>query len=68
MSQFTEIFVTKVVKIKDWRATNLNITHSVLKRKFFKIYLSIFKFLKEKKVNWFFQYQSGEQFQNWALL
>ena len=57
MSQFTEIFVTKVVKIKD-------IIHSVLKSKFFKIYLSIFKLLKEKKVNWFFRYQSGEQFQN----
>ena len=58
MSRFTEILAIKVVKIKDWRATNLNVMHSVLKGKFFlkKIYLSIFKFLKEKKVDWFFLY------------
>ena len=36
MSQVAEIFVTKVVNIKDWRATNLNVMHSVLKGKFFK--------------------------------
>ena len=53
---FTEIFVTKVVKIKEWWGKNLNVMHSVLKGKFVKIYLSIFKFLKEKKVNWFFKY------------
>ena len=49
MSLFTEIFVTKVVKIKELRAKNVNIMHLVLNEKFFKIYLSIFKFLKEKK-------------------
>ena len=56
MSLFTEIFVTKVVKIKELQAKNVNIMHLVLNKKFLKIYLSILKFLKEKKMNRFFQY------------
>ena len=62
MSLFTEIFVTKVVKIKELQAKNVNIMHLVLNKKFFKIYLSILKFLKEKKMNWFFQYYQGNNF------
>ena len=33
----TEIFVTKVFKIKEWCAKNLDIMHPILKGKFFKV-------------------------------
>ena len=36
--------------------------HSVLKGKFVKIYVSIFKFLKEKKVNCFLNINRGNNF------
>ena len=62
MSLFTEIFVTKVVKIKELQAKNVNIMYLVLNKKFLKICLSILKFLKEKKMNWFFQYYQGNNF------
>ena len=68
MSLFTEIFVTKVVKIKELQAKNVNIMHLVLNKKFFKIYLSILKFLKEKKNELVLSVLLGEQFQNWALI
>ena len=64
MSLFTEIFVTKVVKIKELQAKNVNIMHLVLNKKFFKIYLSILKFLKEKKNELVLSVLLGEQFQN----
>ena len=64
MSLFTEIFVTKVVKIKELQAKNGNIMHLVLNKKFFKIYLSILKFLKEKKNELVLSVLLGEQFQN----
>ena len=35
ISNFTDMFITKVVNIQDWRATNPNVMHSVLKAKFF---------------------------------
>ena len=41
MSLFTDIFVTKVVKFKEWRATNLNVMHFVVKGKFLK---NLFKY------------------------
>ena len=68
MSLFTEIFVIKVVKIKELQAKNVNIMHLVLNKKFFKIYLSILKFLKEKKNELVLSVLLGEQFQNWALI
>ena len=68
MSLFTEMFVTKVVKIKELQAKNVNIMHLVLNKKFFKIYLSILKFLKEKKNELVLSVLLGEQFQNWALI
>ena len=68
MSLFTEIFVTKVVKIKELQAKNVNIMHLVLNKKFFKIYLSILKFLKEKKNELVLSVLLGEQFQNLALI
>lgn len=56
MTLFTEIFVTEVVKIKEWSVKNLDITHPILKKTFLKIYLGIFTFSKEKGISYFFQY------------